>query len=283
VSEPTAQATIASERAYGLSEGPLWDPPGERILWVDINAGDVLAAALHGGTVGDVQTLAHLDQTVGAAALAADGRLLIAAARSLIAPGSVAALIDESTDSRLNDGACDPAGRFLVGSLALDDRTGQECLYRLEHDGTVTVIDDDLTLSNGLAWSPDGRVLYSVDTTPALVFARGYDVASGACGERRVLLEIGDGAPDGLCVDADGNLWIAIHGAGEVRCHAPTGERLATVTVANPYTTSVAFVGPDLDTLLITSASADERTPGGHLYTARAGARGLPATPWRPV
>ncbi len=84
-------------------------------------------------------------------------------------------LFDADQGSRCNDGACDPAGRFLVGSMALDDRRGDERLYRLEHDGSVTVVDDNLTLSNGLARSPDGATMYNIDTIPGIVWARDYE------------------------------------------------------------------------------------------------------------
>jgi sugar lactone lactonase YvrE len=213
----------------------------------------------------------------------------MAAARSILTPeGSRITLFDATKNSRLNDGACDPAGRFLVGSMSLDDRTGEECLYRIEHDGTVTIIDDDLTLSNGLGWSPDATTMYSVDTIPGIVWARRYDAGGGAWGRRRAALQIDDGSPDGLCVDSDGGLWIAIHGAGQVRRYTPSGERTATVDLPAPHTTSVAFVGPQLDTLLITSAfdelAHDRRSAfplSGHLFTTRIpGVIGLPATPW---
>lgn len=290
MSEPSV--LVASERAYGLAEGPLWDAARERVLWVDINAGEVHAGSLHDGVISDASPLVAFGETVGAVVCAENGRLLVAGARSVFTPGepdSATTMFDASQNSRLNDGACDPAGRFLVGSMALDDREGGECLYRLELDGSVTIVDQDLTLSNGLAWSPDGTVLYSVDTTPGIVCAGPYDPGSGACGERTLALRIDDGSPDGLCTDAAGNLWIAIWGAGQVRCYSPAGELCATVSVPAPHTSSVAFVGPELDTLLITTATEDlspeqlaEFPLSGHLFTARVGARGAPTTPWSP-
>jgi sugar lactone lactonase YvrE len=281
---------VAGERAYGLAEGPLWDAARERVLWVDIDAGEVHAGTLRDGVIDDAAPLVGFDETVGAVVCAQDGQLLVAGARDLHLVdidgrrSPVARLVDTRKDSRLNDGACDPAGRFLVGSMALDDREGEECLYRLGDDRRVTTIDDDLTLSNGLAWSPDGRVLYSVDTSPGIVYARPYSAASGAWGERAVALRIADGgSPDGLCTDAAGNLWIAIWGAGQVRCYTPGGERVATLEVPASHVSSVAFVGPELDTLLITSAYEDESEHAGHLFTACVGARGTATTPWAGV
>jgi sugar lactone lactonase YvrE len=286
-------ATVASEGQYELGEGPVWDEAGQRMLWVDINAGTVYAGHLEGGVIAADAEM-RFDETVGAVVCDAGGKLLVAGARRLyrvLADSRAvvhAALMPEAKLSRLNDGGCDPAGRFLAGSIALDGRQGEECLYRLEHDGTVTVIDDDLTISNGLAWSPAGDIMYSVDTIPGVVYARPYDPAGGEWGERTEVVRLRHGGwPDGLCVDTDGNLWVAIWGGGEVRCYTPTGERLATVSVPAPHTTSVAFVGPDRDLLLITtatdqlsSAELDEFPLSGRLFTARVGAVGLPVTPW---
>jgi sugar lactone lactonase YvrE len=166
---------------------------------------------------------------------------------------------------------------------------GHEVLVRLEPDGAVTVLDDDLRLSNGLAWRPDGRELYSVDTLPGVVWARSYDPQGGGIGPRRELLRItGGGSPDVLTVDVDGNLRIALYGAGEVRRYTPSGELTGVVEVAAPHPTCPAFVGPDLDLLLISTATEnlDEEQLGryprsGNLFAVRVGVRGLPATPWQ--
>jgi sugar lactone lactonase YvrE len=285
-------ATVASEQPYGLGEGPLWDERHERVLWVDIDAGLVHTGRLEGGTVvADARLV--FSETVGAVACSADGQLLVAGSRDLYGiklgsePEVLTRLIGAEKHSRLNHGACDPAGRFLVGSMALDGRTGEECLYRVGADGGVTIVDNDLTLSNGLAWSPDGSVLYSVDTAPAVIWARPYDAGTGEGGARAAVLHIGDGSPDGLCVDTAGNLWVAVWGAGEVRCYSPAAERLATVTVPAPHTSSVAFVGPERDALLITTARSqlssvqlDAFPLSGHLFVAHVEATGVPVTPW---
>lgn len=256
----TFTAVVASSETYGLGEGPLWDAPRNRVLWVDVNAGRVQIGELATGRVTVRQTLSF-PGTVGAVVCSGPGELLVAGGRRLYTvavDGTVAegpALIPAATASRFNDGGCDPAGRFLVGSLALDERTEREVLLRVEPSGAVTTLDDDLGLSNGLAFTADGRALYSIDTTSATVWVRSYDATSGACGPRRPFLRLADGSPDGMCLDSHGNLWIAIWGAGQVRCYSPEGDQLAVVVVAAPNTTSVAFVGPDLDTLLITTAS----------------------------
>ena len=286
-------AEPASSSAYQLGEGPVWDAQRQRVLWVDVVEGTVLSGSLSGHGVVEESAL-HVDETVGAVVPAASGGLLVAGRHDLhlVDPlGSQRRLVEvvpRNKQSRLNDGACDPAGRFLVGSLAQDGRTGDECLYRWDSHGVIT-LDDDLTLSNGLAWSADGTVLYSIDTDPGIVWQRSYDPATGAAGARMQVLHVTDGHPDGMCLDVEGNLWIAVWGAGEVRCYRPDGEQIATVSVAAPHTSSVAFVGPRLDLLLITTAR-DELTQdqldafpdSGRLFLVDAGVVGLPVAAWSP-
>lgn len=285
-------AEVASDHAWQLAEGPVWDDARERVLWVDIAAGDVHIGTLDGDRVVPTSSR-HVDDTVGAVVPAASGDLLVAGRRAvhlLTAEGrltEVARPVREDERRRFNDGACDPRGRFLVGTLSLGEPAYKESLYRLDPASGVTVLDDDLALSNGIAWSPDGSVLYTVDTTPGTVWARPYDAASGKCGRRETAFTVRDGSPDGICVDTDGNLWTAIWGGGEVRCFSPQGEILATVRVPAPHTSSVAFVGPDRDRLLITTAK-DELSDAdlaaypasGHLFLADVPARGTPTFAW---
>ncbi|WP_165065330.1 SMP-30/gluconolactonase/LRE family protein [Marisediminicola senii] len=286
------QARPATAESFRLSEGPLWDAPRNRVLWVDIEGRAVLEGSLAGDLV--LVTARHeFDTRVGAVVPAADGRLLVAAQEQLLVvqpngdrtPGP--RFVTSGVDSRANDGSVDPAGRFLIGTLALDEREKQESLYRVEDDGSLTTIDDDLTLSNGLAWSPDGAVFYSTDTTSKTIYSRSYDKATGDVGERRVHLTLDSGSPDGLCCDADGTLWVAVFGEGEIRHFGTDGALLDTVTVPAPNTTSVAFIGPNLDTLLITTGRDNlspeelaEYPDSGKLFTARVGATGQYSTPW---
>jgi sugar lactone lactonase YvrE len=236
---------------------------------------------------------------VGAVVVAEDGALLVAEQEVLTAlrpDGSgrqeLARVVPRGEDRRLNDGATDPAGRFLVGTLSLDQTSEEpprgEVLVRLEADGSLTTLDDDLGLSNGLAWSRDGRRFWSTDTDRQTVHVRDYDPATGAVGERRSYLQLDDGSPDGCALDAEDHLWVAVYGKGQVRRYAPDGTLVATVEVPAPHTTSVAFAGEDLRTLVITTGSAElsdeeRRTHplSGHLFTVRTDVPGLPVTPWR--
>jgi sugar lactone lactonase YvrE len=283
---------LAVDVVCALGEGPTWDADRRVAHLVDIVGGTLWELSLGPRPV--ATEVLRVDGELGAAVHAEGGGFLLAAGGGLRHVGSDLAtrhqvdLVPASVRSRLNDGATDPAGRFLVGSLALDGRRGGERLWRLEHDGTVTVLDDDLDLSNGLGWSPDGGTLYSVDSTPGTVWARTYDVDTGRTGNRRRLLTVEDGTPDGLTVDAEGNLWIAIWGRGEVRGFSASGAPLEAIAVDAPPTTSCAFVGADLDTLLITTAAmaepgVDQTRDGGRLFSLDRGVRGRPTTAWRPV
>jgi sugar lactone lactonase YvrE len=285
-------AQVATSEAYQLAEGAIWDDAEQQVLFVDIPAGDVHVGQLSGSEVIVAKTH-HVDETVGAVASGAGGNLLVAGHQTvlLLTPTGeqtpVARLISPDQPRRLNDGACDPAGRYLVGTLSLGETHEAESLYQLDSAGRVSVIDDDLGLSNGIAWSPDGDILYSVDTTPGMVWARPYEAGSGRWGRREAAFHVSDGSPDGLCVDTDANLWVAVWGRGEVRRYSPAGDLLAVVTVPAPHTSSAAFVGRDRDRLLITTAkddlSADELTAypySGHLFLADVEATGLPAYRW---
>jgi len=269
----------------------LWDPARRRVLWVDVNAGVVHEGRLDGSRVVETRTWA-VDRTVGAVVVGDDGSLLVAGARDLLMLDDGGAItrgptiLPPGTNRRLNDGACDPAGRFLVGSLSLDGRAGSEVLVRLEADGSLAVLDDDLTLSNGLAWSREGSLLYSVDSVPGVVWVRPYDAATGAAGPRHQWLRVADGIPDGLCVDAEDHLWLAIWGAGQVRRLSPDGTLVGVIDVPTALTSSIAFVGDALDQLLITSAMPDDHDGAaddplaGRLFLAEPGIPGHPTTAW---
>lgn len=288
----TYAAIVASVERHVLAEGPVWDASTEQVLWVDIPKGHVFEGRLDGDSV--LQARRHdFDGTVGAAVRSAGGDLLVAGQEHLFclaASGEYILgpkIVPAGKPSRTNDGACDPAGRFVIGTLPLDDREGDEILVRLEDSGDLTCIDNDLSLSNGLAWSPDGRLFYSTDSVPDIIWVRDYEPDTGAVGPRREHVRITDGFPDGICTDSRGNLWVAIWGAGEIRSFSPEGNHENTVTVPCPHPSSVAFVGRELDLLLITTASRDlapadfqSYPDAGRLFTARVGVAGTPCSPW---
>ncbi|GAB2606364.1 hypothetical protein Aab01nite_01400 [Paractinoplanes abujensis] len=276
-------ARPAGDQAYALGEGPVWDAERQRLLWVDILGGTVHAGTVSSEHIAVTETF-QFDDLACAVAVSEAGDLLVATRDDVVRVGRETPLARLGrAGSRLNDGAVDPQGRFVVGSMALDESRGTQRLVRLDGE-TVTVLDDDLTLSNGLAWSPDGRTLYSIDSVPGVVYGRDYPD-----GVRRKLFGISDGLPDGLTVDALGNLWIAIWGRGRIECRSPGGDLLAVVEVGAPQPTSCAFTGPGLDILVITTATQDlgpaalTRQPAsGRLFTADVGTKGLRTPYWIP-
>lgn len=288
---------VAGAERYGLAEGPVWNPTDNRLLWVDIPAGSVLVGELDGWQVTVVDRFS-VDGTIGAVVPGPDEAMLIAASRSVLcrpAPGSidpitrvVADVVEAGRPRRLNDGAVDPAGRFVVGTLDLGPRADDNQLVRIEDDGRIHVLDDDLTLSNGVAWSTDGHTMFTVDTLRHCVFARAYDPDTGAVGRRRVHLDLPTELPDGIAVDCEDGLWVALYGKGQVRRYDRTGNRTHSLSVPAPHTTSLAFAGPDLQTIVITTGYA-ELTPAerlihplsGSLFTATVGIAGHPTPTWR--
>lgn len=285
-------AAATGERSFFLAEGPTWDPTRGELRWVDIFRGTV-----HRGILGPhdrIQELGHvaLGEPVGALAVAADGELLVAGSHRLHAIGRDDAVrssrpLLEGDGRRFNDGKPDPAGRFVVGTAG----TGRgELLLRVEADGSTTVLDDDLTLSNGLTWSADGTRLYSADTLTRRIFVRDYDAATGEAGARRTFLTLAEGAPDGMTTDADDHLWVAVWGGGCVLRVSPSGDIVGRIAVPAPHVSSAAFAGPDLDVLVITtaresltSAQLAADPDSGRLFTCRPGISGAPTAFWSGV
>jgi sugar lactone lactonase YvrE len=226
---------------FRLGEGPFWDARRSRLLWVDILAGTVLEGHLDADAIQVTQRI-QFDSMVSAVTVADDGGLLVAAQEHLVQvhrDGTRQAglrIIPAGRHRRLNDGSTDPAGRFLVGTLSLDGPSEREQLVRLEADGTVTELDGDLTLSNGLAWSTDGSRLFSVDTLRQTIFVRDYDAVAGRVGERRPHVRLPVGFPDGIAMDAADHLWVAVWGGGEIRRYAPDGDLVERVAIPAPHT-----------------------------------------------
>lgn len=291
----TATPQVATGESFDLAEGPVWDPVRERLLWVDIRRGTVLVGRLlDDGTI-TIEQRVSTPGMVGAVAVSEAGDWIIAGQREILTRTRAGALavgptvLAADSGRRLNDAKIDPAGRFVVGSLMIDESpTTSQVLVVVEPDGSLDELDDDLELSNGLAWSPDGSRFYSIDTGRRVVNVRDYDAAAGTVGPRRVLITTEDGHfPDGMCVDADGYLWIAIWGGGQVRRYAPDGVLDRAIDVPAPHTSCVAFAGPELATMVITTArkGLDEGQLAsfplsGRLFTVDAGVRGLRTTPW---
>jgi sugar lactone lactonase YvrE len=242
-----------------------------------------------------------IEGRVGCALPREDGGLVLACGAGfggLEADGSFSVIAGVAVDapaSFLNDGRCDALGRFWAGSVGIaadgNAAAGSGGLHRLDADGSVTAVLDGLSLANGMDWSPDGCTFYLIDSLSGTIDAFDFDLEEGRLANRRGVVELGlsrgQGFADGMCVDADGCLWTAIWGAGEVRRYTPDGalERTLALPVSQP--TSCAFAGAALDVLVITSAwhRLDEgqraaQPHAGAILCARPGVSGLPGHPY---
>ncbi len=284
-----------SEQAV-LGEGARWDARRAELLRVDIVVGQVFRDRVSAdGSLASVRTY-QLDRTVGAIApIAGDDGWLLAAGRGFVhlsEDGQVRPLGEAApVGTRMNDGACDPQGRFWAGTLAEDFRTGGGALYRLDGTGRIDLMLEGLTISNGLGWSPDGRTMYLVDSGPRVVHAFDFDGRTGTISRQRLLIAPPQeaGAPDGLTVDSGGDLWIAFFGGGQVRRYAPDATLLDVIAVPAAQATSCAFGGSELDGLFVTTAtegwSSEERLgdpAAGIVYRVGVDAIGRPAALFRP-
>lgn len=283
------QAELVLDARCGLGEGPVWDEREGRLCWVDILAGRVHRLAPETGAVETMQA----GEPAGALALRGNGGLVLALAGGFAlterfgAPvRRLAAYDGAGPGMRMNDGKCDPAGRFWAGSMAMDFRAGAGALFRLDPDGTVTRMVEDVTISNGMDWTEDGARMYYIDSPKRTVDVFDFDAAAGAMANRRVLVEIPEeaGVPDGMTLDSEGRIWVALWGGGAVRCYSPQGKLEEVIEVPAPQTTSCCFGGGDFSVLYITSArdgmSREElaRSPhAGGVFAVRCGARGRAA------
>src|SRR5262245_58670856 len=274
-----------------LAEGPCWLAGPERLLWVDIMAGRV---HLLDPATGDDRFL-EVGQPVGAAVPANGGRLALAVRDgfAMLDPetGAIEHLVDVERDrprNRMNDGKCDGAGRFWAGTMAPDSEPGTAALYRLEA-GHADRMVTGVSVSNGLGWSPDGRLLYYVDTPTRRVDVFDFDTAAGALANRRTLATIPPpGAPDGMAVDEQGDLWVALWGGSRVVHLRPDGSLAGSLDLPVSRVTSCCFGGPDLRDLYITTAwqHMDERSRAaeplaGGIFHCRPGATGQPIRSYR--
>ncbi|MEU6353811.1 SMP-30/gluconolactonase/LRE family protein [Streptomyces sp. NPDC047072] len=276
-----SQYDVAVRAEATLGEGPTWDAVRQRLLWIDI-----LGARLHtyDPTSGH-RTVRTLDQHIGAVKPRTAGGLVLNLRDGI-------AVIDEDDDAsvrwlhhepvpgrRANDAAVAPDGSLWAGTMRYDEAPGGGTLSRLTADGTHTTVLDDVTVSNGTGWSPDGRLMYYIDSPTRRIDV--FDHADGQATGRRTFAEIEDGAgyPDGLTVDADGCVWVALWDGSAVRRYTPDGRLDRTITLPTPLITACAFGGPDLSDLYVTTARVGLENPhpmAGSLLVVPGAGKGLP-------
>ena len=263
---------IAVRANAKLAEGPRWDAAARRLLWVDIEG-----CELHVLENGQDRAIG-LDAMVGAAAPTSSGAVLVALADRL-------ALLDPADESvrtlvrlphgpalRSNDGACDAAGRFWIGTMALDETPGAGALYR--YDASLERVLDEVTLSNGIGWTRDATRMYYIDSPVQRVDLFDFELASGRVDNRRPFVSIDEsaGIPDGLTVDDEGGVWVALYGGSCVHRYDESGHLDAVLEVPAKNVTSCCFGDGDGSSLFVTTAA-----PDGNVYVTQPGVSGPPA------
>ncbi len=280
-----------------LTEGPRWDAERDELLWVDIVGSRLHRARLDAGGMLDELAPLQLDRFVGAVAPVVGGGYVLAAGTGFMYADPSDEVVELAqpeagrSDVRMNDGACDPQGRFWAGTMAFDESPGAGVLYRLELDGTCTTVLTGLTISNGIGWSPGGTVMYLSDSGTRTIDAFDFDPATGAISSQRTLVRVTEPgvAPDGLTVDEQGDIWVALWDGGALRRYSPDGSLVDTIAVPADRPTSCAFGGPDLATLFITTAqhgldpAARARQPdAGRVFRLDGlGVTGVPGAPYQ--
>lgn len=277
------QAEVVAADRDELGEGPVWLASRQALLRVDINAPAVV--------LGEVRR--RMPDRTGFAVPCADGGFVAGVGVQLVrladldASAETLATLDEpASTNRFNDAACDPAGRLWAGTMSMQRTPGVAALYRIEPGGAPKPALAGATISNGLDWDLDATRLYYVDSTTQRIDAIDFDVDRGRLGRRRAFARIdaGDGLPDGLTVDADGGVWVALFGGGAIRRYRPDGRLDAHIALPVRHPTSLAFGGADLGELYVTSSrhllNAEQRRQApdaGALLRLRPGVQGRSA------
>jgi sugar lactone lactonase YvrE len=288
------QAELLDGMGAVLGEGPTWDPRTAELLWLDIMSGQVFVHDSEGRHRTTFEIGGHVSsvlptETTGWLVTTADGFAV------LEPDGAVRSVLDveaNAPDIRFNDAKCDPWGQALAGTMRYDETAGSAHLYRLEATNadqpgsplTVRTLLAHLGLANGLGWSSDGATLFFADSLARTVTRYPYrpDDDLGP-GHQVVGLSRADGLPDGLCMDTEGNLWVAIYGGGAVHRFRPDGRLDTVVHLPVPNVTSVAFGGSEGSRLFITTAGGQGRSDpsgAGGLWAVDPGVSGPPPTLW---
>lgn len=283
----TIAIDCALQRKALLGESPVWSVKDNALFWVDIHRPSILRTDFTTGTT----TEWPMPSNVGSIGLSSGG--LVAALRTGFAlldlGGKIVKTLSEpiagTKDLRFNDGRVDRRGRFWAGTVQEKRQQGLAALYRLDADGQCREMKSGFTVSNGISWSPDDKIMYFADSWTRAIYAFDFDVDEGSIANQRVFAQFGEneGIPDGATVDTDGCYWIAHFDGGKITRYTPQGkiDRVIEMPVIRP--TSCAFGGPDLRTLYITSASFNlsedqlRAAPlSGSIFALNTGAQGIP-------
>ncbi|MDQ7991812.1 MAG: SMP-30/gluconolactonase/LRE family protein [Propionicimonas sp.] len=268
-----------------LGEGPWWDPAAARLWWIDILGRRIRSAGLAGGDPAAIDT----GSDIGFAVPDDEGGIIAGLREGLFRRrhgGDWTPLWPADYDSsghRINDGKTDRRGRIWFGTMHDGETSPSAHLYRVDADGCRPVLDG-VSTSNGLGWSPDDRTFYYTDSPTHRIWAFDYDLDDGTLANRRLFAQDPAGCfPDGLTVDAEGCVWGAKWDGSRVVRYRPDGRVDATVELPVRKPTSVAFCGPDLSVLAVTSAAM---APGdgdlaGSVFLLQTSTHGVPQQPAR--
>lgn len=291
--DPAARPECLWPAAALLGESPVWCAEEQSLYWVDIKRPRILRLRLSDGRREEFP----MPSQIGCIGLVQGGGL-VAALRTGFAfidldSGEIEPIHDPEQhlpDNRFNDGKVDPAGRFWAGSMDDTESSPTGCLYRLDRDLTVTPMDEGYVVTNGPAFSADGRLLYHNDSAGQRILVFDCDPATGALENRRTFAKIEGAYPDGLTVDADGGVWCALWDGWRVARFDPDGREERCIELPVARVTSCTFGGPDLQTLFLTSASigldpdqAAAQPLAGGLFSVRPGVQGLSTPRFAPT
>jgi sugar lactone lactonase YvrE len=272
-----------SEVISDLGEGPIWSANTNSVTWTDITQNTFHTADIDTG-----RTMSFgVPSMVGAIAHSKDGGYIAATQKGFArigVDGKYSPLHSFLPDDmRMNDGKVDPSGRFWAGSMALSFEKGRGSLYVLEKDNSYRSILDDITLSNGMGWSPDAQYFYYIDSVPGVLKRFDYDLYTGHISNPKDLItfDSSSGIPDGMSMSSDGKIVIALWDGGRIEIYEPSGEKVSEITLGVSRPTSCTFAGPNRDILIVSTASqgidqADEPLAGKILAVTGTGFSGLP-------
>jgi len=272
-----------SEVVSDLGEGPIWSADTNSVTWTDITQNTFHTADIDTG-----KTMSFgVPSMVGAIAHSKDGGYIAATQKGFArigVDGKYSPLHSFLPDDmRMNDGKVDPSGRFWAGSMALSFEKGRGSLYVLEKDNSYRSILDDITLSNGMGWSPDAQYFYYIDSVPGVLKRFDYDLHTGQISNPKDLItfDSSSGIPDGMSMSSDGKIVIALWDGRRIEIYEPSGEKVSEITLGVSRPTSCTFAGPNRDILIVSTASqgidrADEPLAGKILAVTGTGLSGLP-------
>ena len=286
----TDTITLAIDSKSELGEGAIWNYRTGELVWINIE-GKILN--FYNPKTGNNKEL-FTGQRIGTAVPTETGQVLVALQNGIYMlnpkTGSKKRIANPENNlpgNRFNDGKCDPAGRFWAGTMSLKMEKDAGTLYRLDPDSSIHKMITKVTISNGIVWSADKTKMYYIDTPTQKVFQYNYNNATGEITNKKVAVEIQKeiGSPDGMTIDADGNLWIALWGGAAVGCWNPeSGKLLRKIEVPAKNVTSCAFGDEDLGTLYITTARTGTSNEellkypsAGGVFKIRTGTKGVNA------